>query len=415
LRVLTASLILAFLYLGLTVSASAETTFVNALAAIDKDCDPLFGPEFTFFSDGDVSAGSREAIIKRATKHLAVNQPVAARFEVGGEYPTFFFSPNGWRFGIKNDNGGIEVEMLPMQVEGYEKFSSDMQDAIFVTAANEHFFPMLFSGGGHINMGLECFRHNYLLARNFIVDYFINHTELGLGVMNYDTNNAAPFPLLAKDAQDKVLDIIRAYDKAPPYDTTEFLGELSKTLRTSGDDFTVAWHPRPAYYPHDSYQVTRGKYTALNFNHCHDQDPDKERFEIRAVRAQASMDVFIRQIRLFRNRVRYLKTMNKPIAIEPKVKIKAFIDAEGEDKLKPPLNPTDALRAFYDYVTESGEKWSDHTDYLWPAWITDGTVAQFEKSKWFKMRQLSSFAKARQVAQKNATTLPRCADFLKNP
>jgi hypothetical protein len=55
--------------------------------------------------------------------------------------------------------------------------------------------------------------------------------------------------------------------------------------------------------------------------------------------------------------------------------------------LQPPIDPQWALRTFYEYVTESGLEWKDHTDYLWPKWITDHEVELFESTRWFKDRE----------------------------
>jgi hypothetical protein len=49
--------------------------------------------------------------------------------------------------------------------------------------------------------------------------------------------------------------------------------------------------------------------------------------------------------------------------------------------LNPPVDPQQALQAFHQYVTESGLRWEDHQDYLWPRWISSGEVERFNCQK----------------------------------
>jgi hypothetical protein len=112
------------------------------------------------------------------------------------------------------------------------------------------------------------------------------------------------------------------------------------------------------------------------------------------------MDVWVRQIRLLAKRIEFLRRKRAPIAIHPIVRIRA--DAEGEPAkymLNPPVDPQRALQAFHRYVIESGERWEDHKDYLWPRWITDGEVQRYEGSKEFKFLQHQSCVHALETAE----------------
>ena len=47
-----------------------------------------------------------------------------------------------------------------MTVNGFKKYQTDIQDAVFVSAANNNYFPALFRGGGHINVSSYFFEKN---------------------------------------------------------------------------------------------------------------------------------------------------------------------------------------------------------------------------------------------------------------
>ena len=152
-----------------------------------------FGPEFTFMPDESCRVGS---VLYRFIHHVIDEQPEGAKFKHDFGYleQDRFVSPNGWWFTCTNDSGGNEVQMSPMTVEMWKRYESDIQDAVFVSAANEGHFPAMFQGGGHINIGTDVFERDPLLYRNFIVD-LISHNELFMGVFNYDYRNATPFQL----------------------------------------------------------------------------------------------------------------------------------------------------------------------------------------------------------------------------
>lgn len=351
---------------------------------LNEDPGPKFGPEFTFWDNNDQSI--RAKIIARATEHLVNGQePASAKFSVisnpHSDYITHFISPNGWDFYIIPDSGVVEVTMRPLHLVEYEKYAADMQDAIFVTAANENAFPAPYGGGGHINIEGEYFFKKPLLLRNFIVD-FINHAELSLGIFNFDTNNAFSFSLIPQYTYSRLINHIEAYDNfgwknISKSKLLEFLHEFNRILADSTDSYKNYWRKSTNNY--------RSKYSELNVDKLVMRHSEDSRLELRAVRAQASMDVWVRQIRLIKKRLNYLNTFSEPIPIHPNFQVTRASNGETakvdeETATKPPIDAQSALKEFEKYVTESGENILDHLDYVWPKWIFNGEVEKFISS-----------------------------------
>lgn len=351
-----------------------------------------FGPEFTLSDVKEGSSWKFYDVHARMIKHLVEDQAEGAKFSVlraDGTENFQFTSPNGWWFewhreGLDEDHGcSMEIRMNPGTVEHFRHFKNDMQDAIFDSAAIEDIIPALWRGGGHINISKTAFDSRMLL-RNFIVD-MINHNELFLGIFGYDTFNALSFQLISPKAQRAALAVIKQFDRGQITDPDKFLWNLQRAMQFEMDPFLRRW---------GSQLSERGKYFAFNLLRYSDE---KGRIEIRAVRPQASMDVWIRQIDLFAHRLAYLDQFKRPIPIRPIVPIKplSFAVEEENHTLNPPVDAQLAMRAFYKYVTESGLKWQDHRDYLWPqwTWVIDGKPSELEKfetSQWFRDRERSN-------------------------
>jgi hypothetical protein len=336
----------------------------------------LFGPEFTFMHDPNFP--KRDLFIQ-LEDHLVRDQPAKGKFRMDRAYKDRkrFISPNGWWTAVSLDSGGYEVNVKAMTVADYKKYAVDLQDAIFASAANVGHFPALWQGGGHINIDLENFRRNPLLFRNFIVD-LLNHGELYMGIFNYDSQNAPPYQQKFGSIRDYLSQrgqsrdggfdaFFRSYLASADLEfpnltgTADFNGLLRKLNSNFFGDYTAAFSLRKP----------------------------ENRLELRAVRPQASIDVFIRQIELIEARLRYLETFKTRIAYNPQVTLKdnnSYADSL-KYKLTPPVEPQEAMRAFYNYVTESGQLWRNHRDYMWPQWISGGELEKFELSEWFDSRE----------------------------
>jgi hypothetical protein len=344
-----------------------------------SDPGPAFGPEFTFYRPN----ADYHDLRSHVTKHLIDGQPPGEVFQ---RIDSTFISPHGWNFTVKQDGSNIvEVTMGPMVVADYERFSSDIQDAIFISAQKVDMWPALFRGGGHINMDLNYFRDRPILLRNFLVDQ-VNHSELSLGIMNYDTNNAVPIasPGLLDQFKKAIQifdsEVAQATQTVCPSALDPLIQMLNTTFQDSLSDFPEWGRPKIC------------KYTSISFARTQ-LEKSQTRIEIRAVRPQASIDTWIHQIRLIRDRLRYLDRTfgNQLIPIEVRVPFLPGYHPKG--MLVPPVNPQIALREFYIFVRESGHRWNDHRDYLWPAWtfqqegqsLTE--LQRFESSDWFRMQE----------------------------
>jgi hypothetical protein len=356
--------------------------------ARDTSLPILFGPEFTFSpirTSADRDIGGRDLIESRQVKHLIEGQPEGAKFTRDSE-GHMFRSPNGWSFTLGTDNGVVEVKMAPMTWPEYAHYASDIQDAIFTSAANEGRFPALFSGGGHISIGVDVLiQESPLLFRNLLAD-LINHSELFMGIFNYDTNNALPFPLAAAERRARVLESFRAFDRNET-DLTQLISSINSVqMDAPQDEFRTAFNA-----------IGRGKMHGFSLHHI--KDGLNGRLELRGVRPQASIDVWVRQIRLLAKRIEFLRKKRRPIPVKVIVPVEEPIVVSAEKHLlNPPVNPQQALRAFHQYVVESGERWEDHKDYLWPKWISDGEVDRYEQSEDFKALQRKNCARALELA-----------------
>jgi hypothetical protein len=371
--------------------ALALALFLNQASALEV----LFGPEFTFGRPFEEKKGFDP--FKRewsATPQLNEVTPILEKHLVLGQLPggefkwdTFshksgygyrFISPNGWSFDLTKDPAVLEVQMKPGTVEMFATYASDMQDAIFVSAANANLFPQDYLGGGHINISFKTFKSNPRLLRNWVVDLF-NHNELFIGIFGFDTKNSMSWNLKRKN--DAFKEVVQRFDEgAFDSQTLEFVHELNYALnpQTEEDDFIAPWGMTKRH--------------SKEFAICFDDVTTDGRIEIRGVRAQKSMDMWVRQIRLLRNRLVFLSKSQKRIPIAERVPLEKFDFETKQHHLNPPIDPQLAMRSFYVYVTESGEKWQDHRDYIWPRWQGE-ELAKFEASEWFKQQEIKKCAK----------------------
>ncbi len=348
------------------VTFGAEFTFWDPVVGVMNDEDPKMRVPPT--------SGK---VIQRMRDHLIDGQPEGEKFIERDPRPDHhnsrgqFVSPHGWWFEWGYDDSVIEVNTIPADVDFYERFENDMQDAIFVSAANEGFYPALYLGGGHINLGLSAFDGNILLLRNFVVDHLFNHNELFLGIFNYDSHNAASIYLQTENIRNRVLAIIKDFDDGKYRNSIDgqknFLRDIQTAMNSETDPCFVKW----------GTGGTRQCYFGLNFVHYN--EGDSSRVEFRGVRAQASMRVWINQIRLIKKRLHYLEKFDKPIPIQQGVRVRKLnFSKKVNHLLNPPVNPQEALASFHRYVTESGEKWEDHRGYVWPNWESSGELKRFE-------------------------------------
>ena len=204
-----------------------------------------------------------------------------------------------------------------------------------------------------------------MLARNFIVDFW-NHSELSMGALNYDTNNALPLALYQPETLERIRGILASCDGGAygdgPEEVARFLAHINEALIEGNGRINGA---------------RRGKHHDLNFS--------ANRVEIRSVRPQASVDIWLNQIELIESRIlRHLKPMTAPLPLKflvpPNFPLK--IDEYGpSDEFVPPVRPARAIKAFHRYVTETGLDWRNHRGYIWPGWQEDLKVFECESGQ----------------------------------
>lgn len=363
---------------------SALALLLSPLGSTAADWIELrFGPEFTFANRYGRYSDRDEMRLKRnLERHLIGGQQTGSEFNyrVDGDRPVMV-SPNGWSFDVIRDVTVAEFRMAPMTLKDFKRFKSDIQDAIFISAANVGLFPWAFLGGGHISVGVDEFTSNPLLTYNFIVDFF-NHNELALGVLGFDSNNATPLSMASESIRNSVKEVLDSFAlrlrNDPGSATSNELFRLLANAYRKDERYSSVWRVAP-YSKH----VDLSAYDWMG-NHHHNG-----RLEIRCVRPQRDIETWINQIELLQARLNLLKRRRTPLGFKPKVPIAEPLKLSFADDghlLNPPVDPQLALASFYTYVTESGLKWDDHRSYIWPAWITSGELSKFEEGDFFKAR-----------------------------
>jgi hypothetical protein len=364
----------------------------------------LFGPEFTFSSSEILrqqpppmfncdlqymrSVAFNNPALKDARQHYLEiirdrlfmppnSRPLFAhRMDRQPDDNRNMYFNDDFHFTVSTDPAVIELTTSPMTIRQAQKHSKRLQEILFDWTAEAQATPQMFAGGGHINIGLAEFSNNPLLFRNFIID-LLNHNELFLGVFGYDTANAASHWMIPKTTFDLFLKRLNEATSYNHLDKINFVTlQAAIELTRITDRLLAGWAEKGLRAPN------LARMGALAFNVR--VDPHKSirhvRLEIRAVRPQKNFAQYLRQIQLLQARVNYLSTLTEPLELKAKVEMFKQHNEEGiEDYIfNPPVNPQEALKAFYEYVTESGELWANHRDYLWPNWITNGDLDRFE-------------------------------------
>lgn len=336
----------------------------------------MFGPEFTF-SDPTVTPDDFDAFriydfLNLVKIRFIQIQPEGSKFLIEGDW---IISPNNWAFYTSTDPGVVEVNTDPLTVAKFEKYAVEMQDAIFGSAARIGLYPQPFLGGGHINIDFEYLRRRPLLFRNFLADLLVNHAELFMGIFGFDTNNALPLIMSSKSAFAAIARAFEAFDTGsdPDLNKLEELIAAIEDIITSfdTDPYMEAWHGENDLQRSEKYYSVR-----MNL-----KEDSASTIELRGVRPQKSMDVWIRQIRLLRNRLRYLDRLNVPVPLKLPFNIDKSFPRSGKvskkQMLNPPISARTALKNFKIFVEESGETIEDHLDYVWPDWHSNAKVAEF--------------------------------------
>lgn len=233
---------------------------------------------------------------------------------------------DGFWFELTKDPHVVEVIAKPMSLEGWKEQAPRLQRDLFDVAKMAGMAPPTIFSGGHMSFGLqETFAGDDVLFRNFLVD-FANHSELTSGILKNDPINAkalAADPKKMKAFQEVIAD----------FDAGKIKGihDLAKAI-------------------HERVNGGEEKADAISLYTIVDGTPeDKQRLEIRGLRAQKTADHFVLQGSLFYDRLKFLKGQGGrvPLLVQ-----------------KPIKDEVQGAENFYKYLTESGHRWEDHAPFL---------------------------------------------------
>ena len=300
-----------------------------------------------------------------------------SQIELPEEKRLFFLDKDGAGAWLGVDPGVLEMGHTPLIIPEIEKRQDLFQQMFFEDTKEIGLEPKWLTGGGHMNIGLEEFRGKPLLFINFMRDLY-NHPELTMGVFGYDTNNALTLRQVQKNPYGFANNTEKLALKSGGMKWKFFLFRtlLEVAPPKQHDIFLSHWNDL-----RQNAKSERGGMYAVVFHKSEGEDTSADRIEIRAVRPQVSMNQWLRMIKLLQARITYLEQFDTVIPIEEDM---IDINRAGTAASlvdNPPVNPQKALERFYQYVTESGESWLDHQDYLWPQWHIDGEIIEFNNNK----------------------------------
>jgi len=245
---------------------------------------------------------------------------------------------DGVWFDISLDPAVVEVQASPMTASEWAKNSDRFQKDVFETAKFIGLEPHPDIGGGHIHIGLDsAFEQDSMLFRNFIVD-FTNHPELARGVLSHDESNSPALADAENEIKEEFQKVIHYFDQG-----------LIRRIEDLAHKIEVSVY----HYNYDANSLdAHAKYQALSLSRVTDNSfkvfgnlkSEQRTVELRAIRAQTSFNDYLKQIKLFEARLRYLKTLDHPVE---------FIDPHRQFTRK-------KMEAFRRYVEEPGLKWDDY-------------------------------------------------------
>jgi hypothetical protein len=343
---------------------SDEHLFVSELRNMDYG-----NPAIIEYKKALMNALLAEFVPKKTTNREAARSGfihVVQKF--GDEKRSMFWRDNFLQFFVGVDPAVIELTTSPMTLEKFKENRDILQRALFDIPAEMGMNPQMFTGGGHINIGLSQFVGKPLLLRNFLVD-LLNHNELFMGVFGYDTNNAASIWMLSGASIQSYRNLFERMNERVTINSSYLTEIVNAFVPVRTDPYIKLWRELP---------YTRGFAMAV-IPRVESHQPERARLELRSVRPQQSMDMFLRQIELLQKRVNYLEKIKTPIPFRAAVPVNQEARKGDPKKFQfdPPIDAQKALASFYKYVTESGLRWEDHTDYIWPKWIADGELEKF--------------------------------------
>lgn len=316
----------------------------------------IFGPEFTFSNNEILKSMQSPTDYNNPTYHQWLERWKEKLEEMcaghdckitktsdkhGPAYKITF--PDGWWFQISMDTGCLEVQSKPDTHSSFLARKSLVDELIFESASNLGLKPHKRIGGGHVNMDLEtAFGDDHRLFRNFIVDRY-NHPELGWGIFGNSMGNGPPISALNDESINAFKKAIKESDQSTKIgfeNILELVGKIKSKVYTSHPLHEIGqkfW--TPDYYQDLNLRFV-SKYTSA----------PARRVELRAHRPQQDFQEFLDIIKLYEERVNFLRDYGELVPLVDEVdyhpgrntiieRFKSFLKEMG-------LDPIDFKRYF---------------------------------------------------------------------
>jgi hypothetical protein len=308
------------------------------------DFDPekvIFGPEFTFSSPKYitqqwVSGGIRRygPGLRRVVDNAWDNKLTKILLDYCEDRPCSYTALNhtmlwddGMEINFLHDVNVKEVKMNPMTLEEYRLHKTRIQEAVFDNMEKIGLTPQKIYGEGHISMDLgTAFDGDVKKLANFVTDMF-NHPGMFWGVLEQNGFDAVPF--MFADSRQKKL-----YNR--------LLKKVWNEQITTVDEFVE-------YFRNEVMKDKVHKFQMIKFHDALVESTfggdvvyqSGARMEIRALRAQQSMDDFENLIEMFSRRIKYLDGIER---------VEFITDVGVNTKAQ-------ALSQFYEYVKGTNMEW----------------------------------------------------------
>lgn len=313
---------------------------------------PTYGPEFEFVNDTILDNWNNE--LADFTLASAERKKLEEYFRHNCTECKFvgnnIILKGGYSFQINYDPGTIEIQAAPKTLEELKKFAPAVNKNLFRIAKEAGFYPDHDSSAGHFNIGLQSAFANGTKAQQtelflrYFVD-FINHAELAQGIWMNDPLNAPAFEIKNEEYTRnqnlhnrpvELANIIAAVEKKKINDIPTLINKIEDNMNY-GKYEALRISLYTAHYP----DVIRD----LN-----DKEYIKQTLEIRAMKAQESLEDFILAAELFELRLAFLKTQTQPIE---------YISSKN-------LSKQEKLDRYFLYVTDAGGDWEKFQGLMHP-------------------------------------------------
>lgn len=332
--------VLFFLLLALVLSFGAGSTSIAQTPAIK------FGPEWTFFSDvtlrdllNQLTPEAKVAYVNQLDNHF---QSVCAkipkcRFETNRSgYILVLIFEDGFELKIGRDPGVIEVGASPLTLREWRKKAAFVQTHLFDELKKLGYAPHATMGAGHVNIGLEYFKNDLLLLRNFIIDFY-NHPGVGWAMNTDDENRRNARFLHQMDERER--NFLQKRHTEMNLENPTF-PDLVKAFRAITEKYVAL-----------GLRETVAVDNPLPYN-VHEIGPET-RLEDRTLRPQANMQNYILVLEILQARIYHLRKLKKPLVLAPP---------------RQKNEPLQALREWAQFIEEMGLPLERYRPLLTPQW-----------------------------------------------